>query len=58
MKVMSRCEPETNKTFINVILTEREVEQLVSGNVVSVDDANLQVQIVGYGEEDEQNKDA
>lgn len=52
MKVQSRLELESSKTFINVVLTELELLELYEGKVVSIDDEHLQVQIVGYGEEE------
>ena len=53
MKVMSRVDPETSRTYINIVLTEDEVKRLVDGKVVSVEDPHLVVQIVGYGQEEE-----
>ncbi len=51
MKVMNRVEEITGKVFINIILTEAEVDCLDDGETVKIDDDNLNVQIVGYGDE-------
>ncbi len=51
MKVMSRFDTEHNKTHINIVLKNEEIERLKDGKVVSIDDQDIQVQIVGYGDE-------
>ncbi|KKM07919.1 hypothetical protein LCGC14_1729070 [marine sediment metagenome] len=51
MRVMNKVETETGKVFINIILTEKEVDQLEDGETIKIDDENLNVQIVGYGGE-------
>lgn len=51
MEVLSRQDVSTGKIFANIILTKEEVEKLIAGGVVSGQEPQLAIQIVGYGDE-------
>ncbi len=46
MIIQSRYDIETNKTFINVILNQEELERLVGDKVISMDDHFILCQII------------
>lgn len=51
MKIMTRQDIKTGKVFVNIVLTEDELERLVDGKVVNGELPEVSIQIVGYGEE-------
>ena len=52
MKILAKriVEPE-EKVVINLVLTENEIKRLVAGDVVSGEEEDVFVQIVGYGDD-------
>ena len=54
MKVMNRLEVISGLIHVNIVLTESEVRKLLGGSTINNEDddqAEMQIQIVGYGEE-------
>lgn len=54
-KVIAKARKEMQgkeRVFINIVLTEKEVDRIGDGNVVNYEDNEKIIQIVGYGDED------
>ena len=55
IRVKLQTEPE-QRIIVNLVLTEKEVERLKVGDVISGEEEAVFIQIVGYGEEQDRLK--